>query len=379
MKIAIVTQYPMNTSTPEGGVEAVSVNLVESLSKIDGNEIHVVTLNNEVKNKKIVEKNGYCIHRLPRQNNSELANALVTGRKEIEGCIRGIKPDLIHAHDTYGLMVKEIKLPRVFTIHGFIYGDTMVSGKKFPYLRSEIWKYFEIQGWRKQPYIISISPYVRERVSRFVKETTIHDIDNPISDIYFRTRSNLANDIIFSAAAICPRKNTLALIKAVKEVNSKNIPVQLRLAGTITDKAYGEDVRKYIKKHKLEKKVKLLGNIDKHQVIKELESASIFALLSLEENSPMGIEEAMAVGVPVVTSNLCGMPYMVKHNESGYLVNPNDSLQVAERIEQILTESDLRNQMAEKSREIAKERFHPDKIAHRTMAVYKECIAAFNQ
>ena len=70
--------------------------------------------------------------------------------------------------------------------------------------------------------------------------------------------------------------------------------------------------------------------------------AAAFALISLEENSPMAIEEAMAAGVPVVTSNRCGMPYMVRDEESGFLVNPDDSEETAERLRQLLTDDELR-------------------------------------
>ena len=49
-------------------------------------------------------------------------------------------------------------------------------------------------------------------------------------------------------------------------------------------------------------------------------------------NAPMGIAEAMAVGVPVVTSNRCGMPYMVRHGETGYLVPHGDARALAERM-----------------------------------------------
>ena len=77
----------------------------------------------------------------------------------------GFQADVIHAHDTFGLMVHGLDLPRVLTIHGFIHEDTRVSGSRFARPRSIIWRYFETRTWAAFPHIISISPYVRERLT----------------------------------------------------------------------------------------------------------------------------------------------------------------------------------------------------------------------
>ena len=102
--------------------------------------------------------------------------------------------------------------------------------------------------------------------------------------------------------------------------------------------------------------------------------AAVFALVSLEENSPMAIEEAMAAGVPVVTSNRCGMPYIVRDGESGFLVNPNDTDEIAGRLRQLIENDELRRSMGAKGKEIALDRFHPTRIAARTRDVYLRAI-----
>ena len=88
----------------------------------------------------------------------------------------------------------------------------------------------------------------------------------------------------------------------------------------------------------------------------------------------MGIEEAMAAGIPVVTSNRCGMPYMVRHGESGFLVQPDDCDDVADRFGEILLDPELASRMATTARRIAEDRFHPSKVAERTLAVYRGAL-----
>lgn len=373
MKIAVATHFPADPGVPHGGVEAVSVNLVRALAALADIELHVVTLDPAISQATQQAWEGATIHRLPRDMGSELLNAVGSGRRKISEFLNRLAPDLVHAHDTYGLMVKGLRIPRVFTIHGFIYGDTLVSGIKFPWLRSQVWRVIETSGWADQPHIISISPYVRERLAGIARGV-IHDIDNPISEEFFNIPKQERADVVFSAAAICPRKNTLRLVEAVAMLAQEGRHVELRLAGSVTEPEYGALVNQAVRDYRLEDKVIFLGQIGTGQVLKELSEAAVFALVSLEENSPMGIEEAMAASIPVVTSNRCGMPYMVRDGESGFLVDPNDPAAIARRVGQVLGDNELRREMGRKSRDIALDRFHPRHVAARTRAVYRDMV-----
>jgi glycosyltransferase involved in cell wall biosynthesis len=84
----------------------------------------------------------------------------------------------------------------------------------------------------------------------------------------------------------------------------------------------------------------------------------------------MGIAEAMAAGVPVVASDRCGMPYMVREGETGFLVNPLDAGEVADRLALLLADDARRRGMGDAARAEARRRFHPDVVARRTRDVY---------
>jgi len=376
VKVAVLTAFPDDPEAPQGGVEAVSVNLIGALAQHDDLHIDVVTTKRSYSVLRKEKWASVTIHRLPWVGGSILRNAVGPGRRQIQSYLRDVKPDVIHAHDTYGLMVKGMTRPRVFTIHGFIHGDTLVSGERLAGLRSWMWRWIETGGWADQPHIISISPYVRERL-RGIATGVIHDIDNPISERFFDIDRAEQKGTIFSAAVVTPRKNTLALVDAVAELAANGMDCELRLAGSLDDEAYVQQVRQRIQQSGLEHHVSLLGRIDTEQVSRELSAASAFALVSLEENSPMGIEEAMAAGVPVVTSNRCGMPYMVRDGESGFLVDPNDPHDIARRLRRLLEDDELRRPLGAKGREIALDRFHPAKVAARTRQVYLRVMGEF--
>ncbi len=377
IRLAMVTQFPRDPERPQGGVEAVSVHLARGLARFDDLELDIVTFDEQCRQPERQESGeGYTLHRLPRGDKSTLTFYTGEGRQMIHAYLRDLAPDVVHAHDTYGLATQGLTLPRVFTIHGFIHGDTLLAGDRLAWLRARIWKVVEERGWADQPNIISISPYVRERLTGITR-ARIYDIDNPISARFFEIERDERKGTLFSAAVINRRKNPLVLIEAVKRLRDEGMELELRLAGTVTEQDYGEQVERYIAEHGLQEQVKLLGRLSIDQIREELARASLFALVSLEENSPMGIEEAMAAGVPVVTSNRCGMPYMVSDYETGFLVDPHDAADVALHLKKALADDELRRAMSEKARQVARERFHPDRVSARTHQVYLDCIERY--
>jgi len=364
-----VTSFPDDPGAPVGGVEAVSVNLVQALTEFVGLEIHIVTTKRTYSSQRTERWGKAVVHRLPWAGGSTLRHAVGPGRRQIQEYLRQLAPDVVHAHDTYGLMIKGLDMPRVFTIHGFIHCDTLMGGGRWACLRSKLWKRAELAAWADQPHIISISPYVRERLAGVAKGA-IHDIDNPVDEAFFEIISNEIRGRIFSAAVLSPLKNTLVLIEAFARLATHGVGASLRLAGAVTDANYCRHIEERIHRLRLQDRVALLGSIDRRHIQRELAEASVFVLVSLQENSPLGIEEAMAVGVPVLASNRCGMPYMVRDGESGFLVDPNDPDDIARRLDQLLRGDGLRRSMGAKSREIALDRFDPAKVAARTREVY---------
>ncbi len=373
LKTAVVTSFPSDPSRPHGGVEAVSVNLVRALARLDDLDIHVVTTDRgcTATTREVFEE--ATVHRLPWEGRNVLTHVVGPGRRRLRDFLAELAPDVIHAHDFYGAMVRGLPIPRVFTIHGFIHADTREARGRFFRLRSRMWKRVELAGWADQPHIVSISPYVRERLAG-IATGVIHDIDNPIAEGFFRVSRSERKGTLFCAALICPRKNTLGLVEAFGRLVADGVDARLRLAGRPIDEAYHRRVQARSEELGVQDRVDWLGSIPVARVQEELALASAFVLPSFEEGSPMGVEEAMAVGVPVVTSNRCGMPYMVRHGESGFLIDPHSPQDIASRLGELLHDDALRVRMGAVGRRIAEERFHPDHVARQTRDVYREAV-----
>jgi glycosyltransferase involved in cell wall biosynthesis len=373
-KVALVTWFPRNPDAPRGGVESVSVILARALADRADFEVHVVSVDRDVLAPVLCSWKGVIIHYLPRGEGRLLPFAVGRGRQMIHDYINRLQPDVVHAHDTFGITTRGLRLPRVFTIHGFIHEDTLYAGGLKAKARARLWKRAEVAAWAEQPHIISISPYVRERLGGIARGV-IHDIENPVAEGYFNVSRAEEIGLVFSAASICHRKNTLGLVQAFSKIASRHPSARLRLAGGVTEPAYAERLGRFIQGAGLQERVELLGSISAAQVRAELSRASVFALVSFEEGAPMGIAEAMAAGVPLVASNRCGMPYMVQDRQTGFLVEPGESGEIADCLSHLLTDDSLRLQMGASARDAAARKFHPDRVVQRTVEVYETAIA----
>ena len=88
----------------------------------------------------------------------------------------------------------------------------------------------------------------------------------------------------------------------------------------------------------------------------------------------MAIAEAMAAGLPVVASDRCGMPYMIREGQTGFLIDPDSSGQIADRLNRLVESPLLCEQMGQAGRQAARERFHPRAVAEKTKAVYERIL-----
>ena len=79
-------------------------------------------------------------------------------------------------------------------------------------------------------------------------------------------------------------------------------------------------------------------------------AADIFVLPSLSEGFPMVILEAMASGLPIVTTKVGGLPEIVLDGENGFIARPEDPEEIARKVQLLLEDNDLRARMAQNNR-----------------------------
>jgi colanic acid/amylovoran biosynthesis glycosyltransferase len=101
----------------------------------------------------------------------------------------------------------------------------------------------------------------------------------------------------------------------------------------------------------LSDRVRFIGYQSQHQVRELLKETDVFVLTSFAEGVPVVLMEAMAAGVPVVATQIAGIPELVTDGHSGLLVSPGDVDAAAHAIFRLLEDANLRNRFAAAGRE----------------------------
>jgi glycosyltransferase involved in cell wall biosynthesis len=121
-------------------------------------------------------------------------------------------------------------------------------------------------------------------------------------------------------------------------------------------------------------RVFFLGNID--NVYPWLKQFDIFILPSLWEGIPLALLEAMSIGLPVIASNVGGIPEIIQKPEFGLLVPPQDSDALAENIINLLNNQHLRKMIGESGRKHVLDNFSIDATVNKLDQLYKYILSS---
>lgn len=163
---------------------------------------------------------------------------------------------------------------------------------------------------------------------------------------------------IFCAARLSPQKGHAFLIRAMKVLVDRGNDLELRLAGDGPRKGELTDLANELG---LAERVRFLGFLTEDEVIRELEESDLFVLPSFVEGLPVSAMEAMAVGVPVVATNIAGTSELIEDGTTGLLIRPSDSDAIVDAILRMINDYDFRLRAAELGRRKVVEEFDLDK------------------
>ncbi len=148
-------------------------------------------------------------------------------------------------------------------------------------------------------------------------------------------------------------KGHSVLVDACRRLADRGVPFRCDIVGEGPLRA---DVETRIRAAGLEDRVHTLGPRPRPEVVRMLAEADVFALPSVmaangeREGIPVALMEAMATGLPVVTSRLSGIPELVEHEVSGLLVEPKDAAGFAAALERLSSEPQLRERLGRAAR-----------------------------
>jgi glycosyltransferase involved in cell wall biosynthesis len=153
----------------------------------------------------------------------------------------------------------------------------------------------------------------------------------PIERLPYRRRSPIAPRL-FSNRNFEPLYNVACTIRAFRRVQDVHAVASLTLAGDGSQRA---DLEALVRRLEL-RNVKFVGKVDQAQMAALYDEHDVYVNSPNIDNMPGSILEAFACGLPVVTTNAGGIPYIVDDGRTGFLVDPDDDAAMAERILRLL-------------------------------------------
>ncbi|MFC1511043.1 glycosyltransferase family 4 protein [Candidatus Margulisiibacteriota bacterium] len=217
-------------------------------------------------------------------------------------------------------------------------------------VKDEVIKYYGVAGSK-----IAVTP---EGVSSEFK--VVGDKDK-LSSV--RQRYGLPEKFILYVGTLEPRKNVAKLIEAFRMLKDKEPGIKLVIVGK----------KGWLFQKMAEQDVIFTGYVPAKDLPAVYNLAEVFVFPSLYEGFGLPVLEAMACGVPVVTSNVSSLPEVA--GEAALLANPNSAEAIAEQVLKLLKDPSLRESMINKGLARAK-LFTWEKCARETLKVYQEAAHA---
>jgi len=154
--------------------------------------------------------------------------------------------------------------------------------------------------------------------------------------------------VIITVGELNANKNHIQALKSLSKLTKTNFHYLIVGNGESEQK-----LKKAVNELMLQDKVSFLGF--RRDVPELLAASDVFILTSRREGLPKALMEAMAVGLPIIATDVRGNRDLVKSGENGYLVSLDDAEQTAIAIERLIDSEDLRRSMGEKSKELVKQ------------------------
>ena len=297
---------------------------------------------------------------------------------------KGFKADILHCPDY--LILPTLNKNIILTIHD-------LSFYRFPEFNFEwfIKKYqsLVLKNAQRAKKIIADSDSTKHDIINFLKiDRQKIDVVYLAADEKFRVMASkektekfkkeinekfkIPKKYIFSVGTIEPRKNFKILIKAFnvfKKSFTESENYCLVIAGKTGWKS--EETFEEYRQSPFKEDIIFTGGVNDEELVTLYNQASLFVYPSIFEGFGLPVLEAMSCGLPVITTDTSSIPEI--YPDKDFLLNPFDEVEMAKKINLVLTNENLRKSLINFSLEMAK-KFSWEETALKTMKIYYSCI-----
>ena len=295
--------------------------------------------------------------------------------------------DVIHTNGLSSSLCGKMPIPIVNTVH-HVYaaeanGEPLWKRLSHPAAESSpLIVALQRRSLNQATHIIAVSNFTKRCTMRYANilpgdiSVIYHGADHSQSkpsvkpDMKARREMGLNEDeflLLFVGQYANDRKGLSYLLRSLKLLRQKISNVRLVICGQ-------GDVHRYqalAMRLGIVDSVSFVGRVPQQKLSKLYMASDLFVLPTLFEGLGIVFLEAMSFGLPIVASNVGPIPEIVKHGKNGLLVEPKDSLKLAQAIEVLLVNSDMRFNIRQKNIRSA-QRFTWAKAAYKTERLYEK-------
>ena len=305
------------------------------------------------------------------------AAQMALGQKNfLQGVLGDWKPDIVHIHVADGVSFYR---KMVYFEQARAMGLPVILHNNFAFLEDLVAKSPVHENLVRRAYSQATQVHVVSHdMARNISEWTdgaanIKVLFNPVpakSIPYPGPRGAKASPIVLFMGRVGERKGIFDLIRALPEVSARVPKMRLRVGGD------GDIVRlnQEIATNNLEPHVEVLGWISGQDKLDAYTTADVYCLPSYAEGLPISVLEAMAAGLPVVSTTADGIPDAVLDGKTGLLFQAGDIGAMAQHLVTLLTDPKLRDTMGTAGRERVEQVFDGEILAKTLRGYWKEAL-----
>jgi len=288
---------------------------------------------------------------------------------QLKKIVNKVKPDIIHAHSasSYGLFAA------LTGFHPFILTVWGTDITNFP-TQSKLKKLMTKFILKKADILCSTSDYLAKMTSSLTTKQQYQTNFGVDTETFKPQNRNGIRDkrfIFGTVKSLYKNYGIDYLIKAAAIVNQELSDWELWIGGEGTEKENLQDLAEQLQ---LSDKIKFLGQIPHSEVPLTLTDMDVFIVPSLEESFGVAAAEASACELPVICSNIGGLPEIVKDSRTGYVVEAEDAKAIAEKILHLYRNPELRRAMGKAGREFIKDRYEWQVNAEKMLTIYERAM-----
>ena len=205
------------------------------------------------------------------------------------------------------------------------------------------------EAMSKSSKVVCVCEGQRKLYNPAASSTVIYvGVPRPVHSSIFQSTTD--KEFIFLVLGIvCPRKNQVWAVQLFKKFAKDKSNVRLLIVGARYTRPYEIE---YVEKVKHE--IGEDSRIELHNVTEEVdkyyEIANVLLFTSINEVTPMVISEAMSYSLPVISTNIAGIPEMIRHGSEGYLVDPFDDDSAIYYMNELFQDTSLRRAIGARGR-----------------------------